>query len=105
MALRILVEIGAKLHFAHVPLAVGNIRPEPKHERQASPHGILKTGIVAVLAEVFGLLPRPDGTANLVQGRKRDPRIVFIVGRRRRGKGFVEEEQLGVQVGRGRYCG
>ena len=98
VALRIFVEIGAKLHFTHVALAVGNIGPEPQHERQASPHGIPETGTDAAPdAEVFGLLSRPEGTANLVQGRKRDPGIFFVVGRRRDGNGFLEEEQLGAQ--------
>ena len=82
LALRIFVEVLTELHFTHVPLTIGNIGPQLEHEREPSTRGIVRARtITRVFSNLVRLFGWPESTANVLQGCKGHPSIVFVVRR------------------------
>jgi hypothetical protein len=92
-ALGVFVEVLSKLHLTHVPLAIGDIGPELKHQGDRGMYGKTKAIIflsVSVLLYLMGLFAWPEGTADLAQSGKWNPGIGLGKDRRRNRKCLFE---------------
>jgi hypothetical protein len=95
LAVDVAGQVLSQPHFSHVPLAVGNIRPETKHQGVPGADSIDEPWHVGVASVVIGRsLAWPERSAYLVQGGKRDPGIGFVIRRRRHRNGFFECDDL-----------